>query len=396
MYMYLSPIIPETALWLLCASFACVVLLAAIYFFRVNSVVSTRRRADAERPDKPEADYLAASVIIYSQGDAEALRKMLDAVLAQDYPAAYEVIVVNEGESADVRDTVSMLRAAHNNLYLTFTPEGVVNLSRKKLGVTLGIKAARYDIVVLTTTAAEIESPLWLRRMMSRFDKDNNVEVVLGFAYVDADEDDCYGRRRRAFDFVADSVRWIGVAAAGKPFRGTEYNIAYRKSVFFKNKGFARRLNLHNGDDDIFISEISNRHNTAVELSDESIVRLRHGNHPRIFDERVLRRLFTEQFIKRRPRILIPLTGWLQIIAILCGIAAGVCAYPNMEAAIAAAVIIICMWALDIYIWRRAMKALKSRRLLLTLPWLSLTYPLRRISRRIRSRFGKQKKYTWD
>ena len=61
--------------------------------------------------------------------------------------------MVNEGESADVRDAVSMLRASHPNLYLTFTPEGVVNLSRKKLGITLGIKAARYDIAVLTTTA---------------------------------------------------------------------------------------------------------------------------------------------------------------------------------------------------------------------------------------------------
>ncbi|MDE6574486.1 MAG: glycosyltransferase [Muribaculaceae bacterium] len=394
--MYLSPVIPDIALWLLCACFACVMLLAAIYFFRVNTVVKHRRKADAERPDKPEADYLATSVIIYSQGDADALREMLDAVLAQDYPAAYEVIVVNEGESADVRDTVSMLRATHSNLYLTFTPEGVVNLSRKKLGITLGIKAARYDIVVLTTTAAEIESPLWLRRIMRPFNKDNNIEVVLGFAYVDADEDNSYGRRRRAFDYVADSVRWLGVAIAGKPFRGTEYNIAYRKSAFFKNKGFARRLNLHNGDDDIFISEIANRNNTAVELSDESMVRLRHGNHPRIFNERVLRRLFTEHFIKRRPRLLLPLTGWLQIIAILCGVAAAVYSYPNMQAAIAAGVIIICMWALDIFIWRKAMKAMKSRRLFFTLPWLSLSYPLRRFSRHIRSRFGKQKKYTWD
>ena len=160
--MYLSPHISDTSLWLLCISFGCVVLLAAIYMFRVRSVVNYRRRADRERPDKPDADYLPASVIIYSQGEADSLEEMLRMVLNQDYPAAFEVIVVNEGESVEVRDTVSMLRAAHNNLYLTFTPQGVVNLSRKKLALTLGIKAARYDIVVLTTTAAEIESPLWL------------------------------------------------------------------------------------------------------------------------------------------------------------------------------------------------------------------------------------------
>lgn len=384
------------ALWLLFACFVCVLLLAAIYFFRVRNVVRYRRAADSERPDKADADYLPASVVIYSQGDAENLTALLESVLGQDYPAAFEVIVVNEGESADVRDAVSMLRASHSNLYLTFTPEGVVNLSRKKLALTLGVKAARYDIVVLTTTAAVIESPLWLRRMMSRFDRDGKTEVVLGFSYVDPEEDEAFGRRKRAFDYVADSVRWLAVAVAGKPFRGTEYNIAYRKEAFMRNKGFARTLNLHYGDDDIFVSEIARKGNTEVELSEDSIVRLRHGNHPRIFGERVLRRLFTESFIRRRPRVLMPLVGWLQALAVLTGVGAAVIDWPNMQPAIVAAVLIIIMAVLDIVVWRKAMIALKSRRLFLTLPWLSATYPLRRFGRRIRSRVGKQKKYTWD
>lgn len=394
--MYLSPAITPLALRLLIACFICVLLVAAIYFFRVRRVVGYRRRADRERPDVPDSSLLPASVVIYSQGDADELTRMLKTVLEQDYPAAFEVIVVNEGESADVRDAVSMLRASHPNLYLTFTPEGVVNLSRKKLGITLGIKAARYDIAVLTTTAAEIESPLWLRRIMSRFDLEGKIEVVLGFAYIDPAEDTAYGRRRRSFDYVADSVRWLAVAIAGKPFRGTEYNIAYRKETFMRNKGFARTLNLHYGDDDIFVSEIANRNNTAVELSDESIVRLRHGNHPRIFNERVLRRSFTEGHIRRRPRFLNSLSGWLQTGALATGTTAGIIGYPNMQPAIIAATIIVAMFVIDILVWRKAMKALKSRSLMLTLPWLSISYPLRKAFRHLRSKLVHQKKYTWD
>lgn len=387
---------PPIALWLISACFMCVLFLAAIYFFRVRTVINYRRRADRERPDRADSEYLPASVIVYSQGEAENLDRLLHSILEQDYPAAFEVIVVNEGESADVRDTVSLLRADNPNLYLTFTPEGVVNLSRKKLALTLGIKAARYGIVVLTTTAAEIESPLWLRRMMSSFDREGKVEVVLGMAYVDPTEDDRRGRRRRAFDYVADSFRWLAVAIAGKPFRGTEYNIAYRKETFMRNKGFAHTLNLHYGDDDIFVSEIATRRNTAVELSDESMVRLRQGNHPRIFTERVLRHYFTEGFIRRRPRLLWSLAGWLQIFAVACGAAAAYAGYPNMQPAVVALVIVLAMFGLDIYIWRRAMKALKSRPLMLTIPWLSVSYPLRKAGQRIKSKFGKQKKYTWD
>lgn len=394
--MYISPTLTPAVMWLLIGAFGCLLLLAIYYTLRVRSVSNFRLRADRERPDKPDADYLPASVVIYSQGDAENLRAMLSTVLAQDYPAAFEVIVVNEGESADVRDVVSMLRATTPNLYLTFTPEGVVNLSRKKLALTLGIKAARYDTVVLTTTAAEIPSDKWLRRMMFNFNAGSPVEVVLGFACIDPDEDDRRGRRRRAFDYVADSVRWLAVAIAGKPFRGTEYNIAYKKDTFLRNKGFARSLNLHYGDDDIFISQIANGKNTAVELSEDSIVRLRQGNHPRLFTERVLRRFFTEGFIRRRPRFLATLSGLVQIAGIACAAVAAVLAWPNLQAAILGLVIVLGMFALDIFYWRRAMIALKSRHMFITLPWFSITYPVRQFYRRIYSRLGKQKKYTWD
>lgn len=394
--MYFSPSISNTALWLIAACAACALGVAAIYFFRVRSVIDYRRRSDRELPDKPDSQYLPASVIIYSQGDADNLRELLLTILGQDYPAAFEVIVINEGESADVRDTVGMLRSTHPNLYLTFTPEGVVNLSRKKLALTLGIKAARYEIAVLTTSAVIIESDQWLRRMTRRFDNDTPTEIVLGFAYIDPEEDDMRGRRRRAFDYVVDSIRWLGVAIAGKPFRGTEYNIAYRRELFLRNKGFARSLNLHYGDDDIFISQIAKGRNTAVELSEDSIVRLRQGNHPRIFTERLLRRCFTESFIRRRPRFLINLCGWLQIAAIACAAAASAIDWPNLQVAAITAAIIIAIIIIDIVTWRRALLALKSRRMALVAPWLSITYPLRRCAAQLKSRMGHQKKYTWD
>lgn len=394
--MYFSPILTSTELWLLGAAAVCVLLVAAIYFFRVRTVTEYRRRADRERPDKPDADFMPASVIVYSQGDTDNLTELLRSLLAQKYPAAFEVVVVNEGESADVRDAVSLLRATNPNLYLTFTPQGVVNLSRKKLALTLGIKAARYDVVVLTTTGAIIDSPLWLRSMMAPFSASNAVEVVLGFAGVDPDEDTAPGRRRRSYDYAAESARWLAAAIAGHPFRGTEFNLAYRKNLFIRNKGFARSLNLHYGDDDIFISQIANGRNTVVELSEDAIVRVRHGNHPRIFRERVLRRCFTEGFIRRRPRFLHPLSGWLQIAAIACGAAAAVLAWPNLQAAVIALVLVVVLLVMDAVVWRRLMKALKCRNLRLTIPWFTLTYPLRRLSTRLRARLGRQKKYTWD
>ncbi len=372
-----------------------VVLTGLIYMLRVARVAKFEEDSSLRRPEKPDNEYLPASVIVYSQGDADNLSELLPVLLRQDYPAPYEIIVVNEGESADIRDAVSALRAVHHNLYLTFTPDGVRNLSRKKLAVTLGVKAARYPAVVLTTSAAMVESELWLQRMMRQFSPGSPVEIVLGYAYVDPSEDTAHGCRQRAFDYTADSARWISTALAGHPFRGTEYNLAYTKDVFLRNNGFARSLNLHYGDDDIFISEIANKKNTAVELSRESVVRLRYGNHPRNFSERALRRCFTESKISRRPRFLIPMSGWLQFVALGTGIAGGALSYPNLLPATGAAAFIIALIVMDILVWRSAMSALRSRKMLLTLPWLAATYPARRMWHRIRTRIGKQKRYTW-
>ena len=366
-----------------------------IYFLRVRSVVRARREADTLRKaDKPE-DYSPASIIIYSQGDADNLLEVLQSILTQDFPAPYEVIVVNEGESAEIRDTVGMLRSSHSNLYLTFTPEGVVNLSRKKLALTLGIKAARYGIVVLTTTAARVESNQWLRRMVRPFAAPD-VEVVLGASYVQADEDTDRGFRTRAFDSVAQTVRWVGTALAGHPFRGTEFNIAYRKELFLRHKGFARSLNLCYGDDDLFVSQIANGENTFVELSEESVVRAIHGNHPRVFSENIARRFFTESFIRRRPRWVFPAAAWLQLGMLGCAVAAGILSWPNLLPSIIALLLLIGMAVVDIIYWRPAMRAFGSRELFLTLPLLASTLPLRRLSARLSSRLSKQKKYTWD
>lgn len=393
--MYFSPILPPYIIWLLAASAICVMLTAAIYLLRVRTVAKYRRRSDREKVEHPDSNYQPASIIVYSQGDSDNLMELLKSLLTQDYPTDYEVIVVNDGESIDVRDTVSMLRTQHSNLYLTYTPEGVVNLSRKKLALTLGIKAARYDVAVLTTTAVDIESERWLRSMMAPF-ANTSTEVVLGYAYAHPEEDKAAGSRCRAYDSVADGTRWLGVAIAGKPFRGTEYNLAYRKDIFLRNKGFARSLNLHYGDDDIFISQIANGDNTYVELTEESMVRLREGNHPRIFNERTMRRYFTESKIRRRPRILFGLSGWLQLAAIALGATAAVLSYPNLVALVTALVVLAIIMVLDIVIWRSMMIALKSRPLMLTLPWFTLTYPIRKFFGRIASRLSKHKIYTWD
>lgn len=51
---------------------------------------------------------------------------------------------------------------------------------------------------------------------------------------------------------------------------GVGRNLAYRKSLFFRSKGFAKHNHLLSGDDDLFVNENANAHNTSIETDPAS------------------------------------------------------------------------------------------------------------------------------
>lgn len=75
------------------------------------------------------------------------------------------------------------------------------------------------------------------------------------------------------FDTFFIALQYAGFALAGKPYMGVGRNLAYRRSLFFNNKGFARHSNLQSGDDDLFINEVATKTNTAVVIDPESFTR---------------------------------------------------------------------------------------------------------------------------
>ncbi len=381
-----------TVMALLAVCAVSTIIIASLYcpFIRRINRRSRQCRLNVDSP--AGSGWPAASVIIYSRGEADRLEALLPTILSQDYEGAFEVIVVNEGDSADVRNVISALQLANRNLYLTFTPDGARNLSRKKLALTLGIKAARNGIVVHTTSDAIISSPRWLTKIMRNF-SDPSTDIVLGYA---SPVSDAGISRTCTFEFADDCTSWLSSAIDHRPFRGTELNLAYRKELFFANKGFSRSLNLHSGDNDIFISEIASKQNTAVELSPESIVHFSSYDFHSTIRDTAVRHLFTQRFIKHRPwpRLIIGEAAlWLAIISACVAAIIDI----NNAVTISAAAVLLIACATDIAIsWRKATTTLGLRRLTLTAPWFTLTQPLRRTALSLYARLSKQKKYTWD
>ena len=338
-----------------------------------------------------------ASVIVYSNDEATNLATLLPQILKQNYPAQFEVIVVNDGSAESTSDIVSELQLSYSNLYLTYTPDRSRNLSRKKLALTIGIKAARYEIVVCVNANSRINSPHWLSLMTRNFN--DGTDVVIGYATPDAAKDTYRGRRYRAFDRAAEAVTYLSAAIGNAPFRGFSYNLAYRRECFFNNKGFSRSLNLHFGDDDVFINEITNNRNTVVELSEDSIVECCFYHPVKSHNELKRRYNYTAKYLRKNASLFFGACSCATWIWFLSSIFAILASLPDLMSTIfvlsAITILSLILWIPLIFTWRKALTALKARRLMLTIPWFMLFRPFHNAYYKIKNKIYYRRNHTW-
>lgn len=236
------------------------------YYIRYLRAVLRHRKKIAKQKINFDERNLPVSIIICAKNELDNLRKFLPFVLTQDYPQ-YEVIVVNDGLGEATELLLSDLKKDHPHLRTTFVPDGTSNLSTKKLAITLGVKAAKYEWLLLTDADCMPEDKTWISRMARNFTQ--GTEFVLGYgAYF---QEKGFLNRLISYDTLFNGLQYLGFALAGKPYMGVGRNMAYRKEMFFRQKGFAATLGLRSGDDDLLVNAAANAFNTRVEIATDSV-----------------------------------------------------------------------------------------------------------------------------
>lgn len=245
------------------------VVVQSIYSLRRKFCLSNWLKRKRFSPDDVAEQPPVSVVVFANRENGEGLKECVHAIMNQCY-SEFEVIVVNADSASYVDDAVTLLTMEFPGLRFTFIPDTNCNVSLRKLSTMLGVKAAKHDIVVFIDADSRPASPYWLASMTRHFD--DYCGVVVGFTAVDNGCDTDFGHRYRAFDVALENSQYLASAIRGNAYRGNRCNMAYRKSLFFKNKGFSETMNLKYGDDDLFVAELARLSDVTAEISPESIV----------------------------------------------------------------------------------------------------------------------------
>ncbi len=250
------------------------------------------RKARKQQTGGP-ASLPPVSIIVYTKNESENLLANLPALLTQEYPA-YEVVVVNDGSTDESDDVLKRFEQDYGHLYHTYIPEGAKYLSRKKLALTVGIKAANYDVLLFTEANCRPLSKHWITSMASGYT--DQTDMVLGFC--------AYGGRNgflqhfMAYDNLISGLQMLSTALVRRPFTGNGRNLSYRKSFFFRNNGFSKSLNLHAGDDDLYVNTYADKQNTVVSYGPNSITEMKPVDYFKVWKEMKVSRAATQAHYK--------------------------------------------------------------------------------------------------
>jgi glycosyltransferase involved in cell wall biosynthesis len=206
------------------------------------------------------------SVIVCARDEAANLVRNLPGALVQKYPTTHEVIVVNDNSLDESKYILEEYQRSFKQLQLVELKQEARFIPGKKFPLSVGIKTAKHEIVLLTDADCVPASEFWIEKMQDGFD--GGIEIVLG-----------YGAMHKKKGFFNKMVRWetfhtalqyLSYAKAGMTYMGVGRNLSYKKTVFFRHKGFSAHNHVPGGDDDLFINNAATKKNTAIVIDKDS------------------------------------------------------------------------------------------------------------------------------
>ena len=240
------------------------------------------------------------SVIVCAHDEEENLKELLPALLDQDYPT-FEIIIVEDRCNDGTYDFLLKQTASHSKVRTVRIKSKPDHVPGKKYALTLGIKAAQFDTVLLTDADCRPATKSWITSMMHCFGE--KTQIVVGLSPYEKTTGLLNEFIR--FESLLTGVTYGAFALSGIPYMGVGRNLAYKKSLFLDNKGFNQHISTMGGDDDLFVNEHATKENTVFTAAPDSVVfSICKKSWASFFNQKV-RHLSVGKYYKAKHRILL-------------------------------------------------------------------------------------------
>ncbi len=247
---------------ILFVAFSLVTLIQLCFYWGLFS-----RLAFFKPKQKAKSQQHPVSVIVCARDEANNLARNLPGVLVQTYSSSHEVIVVNHNSQDDTRYLLDEFKKTFKGLHAVNLEQEAKGIPGKKYPLSIGIKEAKHEIVLLTDADCVPASEFWIHKMQDGYDE--GVEIVIGYG--------SYHKRPGLlnklirFETYHAGLQYLSMALAGHPYMGVGRNLSYKKALFFANKGFSSINHIPGGDDDLFINKVATKTNTRIVIDPDTI-----------------------------------------------------------------------------------------------------------------------------
>jgi glycosyltransferase involved in cell wall biosynthesis len=152
----------------------------------------------------------------------------LPGVLVQDYKTTHEIVVVNDNSTDDSKYLIDEFKKSFKNLNHIELSQEAKMISGKKFPLSIGIKSAKHEIVLLTDADCMPATENWMFTMQDAYNE--TTEIVLGYG--------AYKKKKGLlnklirFETFHTALQYFSYALAGIPYMGVGRNLSYKRDVF--------------------------------------------------------------------------------------------------------------------------------------------------------------------
>ena len=216
---------------------------------------------------KEQSQTHPVSVIVCARDEAGNLGRNLPGVLVQTYNTTHEVIVVNHNSQDETRFLLDEFKKTFKQLSAVNLEQEAKGIPGKKYPLSIGIREAKHEILLLTDADCVPSSEFWMQKMQDGYD--NGIEIILGYSG--------YHKKKGIlnklirFETFHSGIQYLSYALSGMPYMGVGRNLSYKRDVFLRNKGFSSINHIPSGDDDLFINKVATAKNTRIVIDQDAV-----------------------------------------------------------------------------------------------------------------------------